>query len=41
MMGSYLAGKVTDKITGPSERELAEKDQQKLAEKNNPFEKVA
>ena len=37
ILGSYLAGKVTDKITGPSERTLAQQQQEQTVKQNNPF----
>ena len=38
MIGSTLAGKVTDKITGPSERTIAEKAKETEMAENNPFD---
>ena len=37
MIGSTLAGKVTDKITGPSERTIAEKAKEAEMANTNPF----
>lgn len=39
LLGSFLIGKVTKAITGPSEREIAQKQQEQNINQNNPFEK--